>query len=439
MEFIDTNWEDITKEKHVTNEFGTFHGHFEIPLGKLNGLMHLSTDYGQIGIQVEEYKRPTFEVKFDSPRESYRLGDSIQVKGRATSFSGYQVGQASVRYTVYRTVETRLFEVDASSRKPISTGTTFTNNDGSFNLKFFASKSGAYRFSNGSFLVRAEVTDPSGETQFVEKNIRAGEKDLVVNSFIPEFLFLSKKADTIQASIQNLNGQPIKAGITIEWFLLQPPARLTHKRPFGELPEKYKLDRDAFVQRFPYETYMDEDNVDKWPEQSMELKQQLSTESGKIAMGISSNQLKIGYYKVRISAYNSQRDTVNSEQIVRIYNEQPEQILTMNDWLRAEKLQVTPTEQAVFRIAGMTPDAMAYYEVYYRNKITEKVWVTLSNTHRIIKIAPKSDYEGGFAVQFTMIQQGVNYKALHTISILNDRKELDIKFLSFRNKLEPGQ
>ena len=48
-------------------------------------------------IRVEEYKRPTFDVAFESYTASYRMGDTLTVKGTAKTFAGAPVGLAKVR------------------------------------------------------------------------------------------------------------------------------------------------------------------------------------------------------------------------------------------------------------------------------------------------------------------------------------------------------
>jgi uncharacterized protein YfaS (alpha-2-macroglobulin family) len=90
--FNDANGEELEEVSVTTNEYGTFQGSFSIPMGKMNGSMALSTIYGSIAVQVEEYKRPTFEVLFDKSTQKYKLNDSVSVKGKATTFSGYAVG-----------------------------------------------------------------------------------------------------------------------------------------------------------------------------------------------------------------------------------------------------------------------------------------------------------------------------------------------------------
>ena len=66
----DANGEKISTQKFTTNEFGSYHGSFTLPNGKLNGQFSLKVD-GNLDddatkyFQVEEYKRPKFEVTFE--------------------------------------------------------------------------------------------------------------------------------------------------------------------------------------------------------------------------------------------------------------------------------------------------------------------------------------------------------------------------------------
>ena len=50
--------------------------------------------------RVEEYKKPEFEVKVDSPSEPVKLGDKIPVTIDARYYFGAPVTHATVKYTV---------------------------------------------------------------------------------------------------------------------------------------------------------------------------------------------------------------------------------------------------------------------------------------------------------------------------------------------------
>lgn len=438
--FRDVNNEVLNRVTVNTNEFGTFHGSFQIPMGKLNGNFRISTTYGDMNVQVEEYKRPTFELLFDDPKEKYKLGDSILVKGSAIAFSGYQIGSAVVKYTVHRAQNPDYRNYSDQEIKLVASGTSGTLENGTFSVKFFPMENVNNKKHFYNYIVKAEITSQGGETRVAEKIIAVGEKDIRLITHAPEFLHLDNKVDTIHAVVQNLNGQSIKGNLKIDWYALQAPGRLANKRMFYQLPDNYRLSRDEFIQAFPYDEYGNENQPAKWPAApTATFSQDINVENGEAPILLSSNDLKPGYYKLVFSAKNLDNDTVKKESIMRIYWPRPEKILSMNEWLIGEKLNITPKEQAVFRIAGITADALAYYEVYYKNEIAEKVWINLSPEQRIIKISPKAHYEKAFAVQFSMIQNGVAYNMLQTIIIEDNTKEMDIRFLSFRDKLQPGE
>ena len=443
--FEDVNGKEIGSKEHVSNEFGTFQGSFTIPMGKLNGQMTLETDYGNIQIQVEEYKRPTFEVVFDKPNQHYKLNDSIKVLGKAVAFSGYSVADAKVSYKIYRRAifdyrlnysqSYMLYGSNAFNKQQIAIGKTTTKAGGKFELSFFAK--GPNEKLNYSFEIEVTITDLNGETRTKNTIINVGKKDisLVVNN--SQMLFLSSKTDSIPFSVTNLNYEPIKANLKAEWFLLETPERLTNKSPF--YAEKYTLSKEEFIKTFPADDYNNEFDLAKWQVQKNQYNQNTTANNGTGNFTYNQSDIKPGHYKVKFSATNELNDTLTLERFVIVYGQEPVTIKSSLEWIVPEVNTINKTESAVFRLAGLSKNSKAYYEVYYKNTIVEKVWLNLSPKQTIVKIAPKANYEDGFAVQFTMVQNGTIYNSLQNIFIIDQAKHLDIKFLTFRNKLQPGE
>ncbi|MGN8058054.1 alpha-2-macroglobulin family protein [Pedobacter sp. 22163] len=444
--FNDANGKEITSTNVTSNDFGTFQGSFSIPLGKLNGQMEIETDYGSINVQVEEYKRPTFEVLFDKPNQHYKLNDSIKVQGKASSFSGYSVNNAKVNYKVFRRAmyDYRLTYTQRSAiygsniyseRKQIAIGKTNTKAGGKFDITFFARATNTKQ--NYSYEIETEVTDLNGETRTKTTMINVGQKDINLNVSTEQVIYVSNKTDSIPFWVTNLNNEPIKANIKAEWSLLQAPSRLINKSPF--YAENYTLSKEEFIKHFPDEDYNNELEVAKWPIKSVELRQSPTAKDGRGSLAFNQKNLKPGYYKINLIAINEQNDTIKVDKYLIIYNEAPATIQSNIEWIAPEVSVIKPTESAVFRLAGLADNSRAYYEVYYRDSIAEKVWLNLSPKQSFIKIKPKGNYEDGFAVQFTMVHQGTVYGSMQQVKIIDPKKELDIRFLTFRNKLQPGE
>ncbi|SDG77876.1 CarboxypepD_reg-like domain-containing protein [Pedobacter terrae] len=446
ISFNDANGKEITKTKLVSNDYGTFQGSFAIPMGILNGQMEIETEYGRIAIQVEEYKRPTFEVVFDKPNKHYKLNDSIKVSAKASSFSGYSVSNAKVNYKVFRNLiyDYRLSYGQRNAiygsgmnapRKQVAIGKTNTKADGKFEITFFASATDIN--ANYSYEIVADVTDLNGETRSKTINLTVGKKDIMLNISTEQVVYLSNKADSISFSVTNLNHEPIKADVKAEWSLLQAPSRLMNKSPF--YAENYAMSKEDFIKNFPHDDYDNELEVAKWPVKSVEFKQNLSAKNGLGNLTFSKKDLKPGYYKISLTAVNGQSDTVKLDKYLVIYHEAPAVIQSNIEWITPEVTVIKPNESAVFRLAGLAENSKAYYEVYYRDSIAEKVWINLSPKQTIVKIQPKANYEDGFAVQFTMVHQGTVYNSMQQVKIVDPQKELNIRFLTFRNKLQPGE
>ena len=95
------NRETVDKKDVKTNGYGSFETSFQIPASGLMGVYNIEVEgKTRRTISVEEYKRPTFEVKADRIEGSYKFGDKIQVKADAKTFSGVPLDQADVKYTV---------------------------------------------------------------------------------------------------------------------------------------------------------------------------------------------------------------------------------------------------------------------------------------------------------------------------------------------------
>lgn len=446
IKFTDVNGKKIEENEATTNEYGTFQGSFTIPLGKINGQMGLNSTFGSINVHVEEYKRPTFEIVFDKLNQHYKLNDSIKIRGNALSFSGYSVNNAKVSYKIFRRA-TFDFKVYNSSlytsnnrtgifnKQQITFGHTITKEGGQFELSFYAKS--AEEKLNYAFEIEVSITDLNGETKTKTTTVNIGRSDIILNVANNPILFLNSKIDSINFSITNLNYVPIKALVKAEWFLLTPPNRLMNKSPF--YAEKYTLSKEEFIKTFPNDDYDNEFNSSKWPIVKVQLNKNTTVDKGIGNFKISETELVPGYYKVKFSAKNELNDTISTEHFVTIYSKEPANIKTNTEWIIAEKNTIKPQESALFRVAGLSKNSKAYYEVYYKNTIVKKVWIDLSPKQTILKITPEDNYNESFAVQFTMVNDGIVYNSLQQVYIINPNKQLEIKFLTFRNKLQPGE
>ncbi len=189
IEFFDANYQKVSELQLVSNEYGTINGSFTAPQGGLNGRMTIKSKTGSVSIQVEEYKRPKFEVVFNPVEGSYKLNEVVNVKGIAKAFAGNNISSADVKYRVVR--ETRFpWRFDFWGWFPdqpkleITNGISKTDDNGFFSIDFTAipDYTTPQRFKPVfHYTVYADVTDINGETQSSSTTVRVSYTALEIS------------------------------------------------------------------------------------------------------------------------------------------------------------------------------------------------------------------------------------------------------------------
>lgn len=176
-------WDDyyekqIYKHKVKTNEFGSFNAKIALPKEMLNGYykITLKGEEASKSIRVENYKLPTFEVKFDAIEGQFSASQDVEIKGKAVLYNGVALSNTKVRYEVRKSSYGRGYR---THDKLIYSGNTTTNNDGEFTI---STKLITDKEEQGNYLVfevKAIVTDASGETVSKEKRMFVGTSPLL--------------------------------------------------------------------------------------------------------------------------------------------------------------------------------------------------------------------------------------------------------------------
>ncbi|MDD2625013.1 MAG: MG2 domain-containing protein, partial [Candidatus Riflebacteria bacterium] len=181
VSLLDPNGQNVITESFRTNEFGSFSGTFTTPADRLTGRYSITgrgqsslssnSIYGQTSVRVEEYKRPKFKVDLMPPTAEFKLGDEVEMSGTAMAYNGSAIDKGVVKYRVKRQVRYPRWYwwiQDFGSSAEITHGTTTTDNDGKFVIKFKAVPDRTISESKNPvfyYEVTADVTDGNGETR----------------------------------------------------------------------------------------------------------------------------------------------------------------------------------------------------------------------------------------------------------------------------------
>ncbi len=422
-----------------TDSSGAVSGSFILPDEALNGRFVLQTSTGSKGILMENYKRPTFAVTFDTLKKAVSLNDTVTLSGEVAYYFGGKAANLPVRYTVKRQVFFPVFwRPESSSATELNAGTVHTGADGHFRISFRASADNSllhdlwpvYRF-----VVHAEVTDASGETHVVEKEIRLSRLAVLLHLKIPDNV-IAERTPGVELTATNLSGMPVPATVRIKLYRLSPPDRILLS-PQWPAPDTVLVDKETFYKDFPYEPYGHEFDKKRWPrteQASVNLKV-----NGKILVfpGRLSG-LKQGYYLVEASVPGQEGApvrkyfTVSSEKAKKLS-------LKQVFWHSLSQTQAQPGDVLQLSVGSMATKLPLLYELVNGRNTVQKGWVAAGKKLVKFRIPVQESYRGNFTVRLTAVFDNRFFSWNQVVRVPFLNKKLQIGVETNRNYLKPGE
>ncbi len=442
IELLDQNGERIAKQTLKTNEFGTFAATFTAPVGRLTGAMILQTAHGNTSIRVEEYKRPTFEVKANPIKKSIKLGQTVMLTASAKTFSGVVVDGADVRYRVVRKLRPRWewwYVPRNTNQAEITNGTTQTDAQGNINIAFTATPDlEKARQENPifDFEVTIDVTDKAGETRSATQILQIGYSALRISLAIPAQIEL-EKPDPFPIAITNQSGEKVAAKGQLTIYKLQPPAHPLRNRLWGR-PDRQLLSKTEFEKLFPNDLFTNENDPRLWPKGPTIQQQPINSPADSLIKPDISRYTP-GEYVAEVTVTDSSGSITKEQAFFAVVNDkQPIASARPDNWVQVRKATAEPGEEAVFRVGNGQP-GWVLMTVEENQKMVRQEWLKTDGRPRRVALPVTEKQRGGFAVHFAMIQNGRLYQKSQSITVPFTNKQLQIATHTFRNKLKPGE
>ncbi|MCB9360796.1 MAG: hypothetical protein H6587_04100 [Flavobacteriales bacterium] len=442
----DVNYQKVSELELTTNEFGTFSGTFTAP-ASLNGQMHIQDSHGSIYFSVEEYKRPRFEVNFESIKESYKLNEKVKVTGVAKAFAGSSIDGAAVKYRVVRNASFpswcfyRWGYQPYSAQMEITHGEVIANEKGEFDVEFIAvpDKSITKKYKpTYSYTVYADVTDINGETHTAQQYLAVGYSALVVNINMPSQLNISKN-DTFKISTTNLSGEPISAEGVIQIHRLNAPDKLYRARKWAK-PDQFLLSKKEHDEMFKTDVYNDENDIYKWEKGARVFESKFNTALTKELLLKGKEKWVAGNYVMEAIAKDKDGEEVKQVIYFTVFNDKSK-VAPVNDysWFYLAKSSAQPGDTIDVLIASGAENVKVLYETEHQDKLVKKEWISLNKEMKKIRIPIEEKHRGNLSLHFTFVKDNRSYSYNPMIYVDYTNKKLDIEFETFRNKLLPGQ
>ena len=464
--FYDPNEEEISLLRLKTNEFGTFSGEFTIPSTGLTGEYSISAEedyegdskfyddemddfeWNELYISVEEYKRPRFEVSYDPVKASFKLKDSIAIKGKATAFTGAPVTRAKVVYKVTRQVRYppwyywgNLRGYQSAPSREITHGETTTAADGSFIIDFKALPDEQVPKDNlpvFEYLVRADVTDINGESRSAETIVKVGYHTMNLAIRAPGVITKNRKRQPIALKALNLNGQKVTAQGTLHVYQRQSPDRLLRNRPWPA-PDLPVLTEEEFVKFFPHDSYGHAAGKEGQTREKLVYTATFDTAERDSLLLPVNKQWQAGDYVIEAKAKDEFGQQVVAKSKFRLRETGqsgiPENTMVFHT---LDKAGYLIGEKAVFTIASASKDVTVTIDVEKARKVVSTHVVHLSNSSHSLKIPVDKNDTEGFAIHYHLVNFNDFRSKTHLVDVSKKEENLQIETTTFRDKLIPG-
>lgn len=395
VNLYDANYNSIGEATVMTNEYGVAATEFTLPEKTLSGLFHIRTASGSESFRVEEYVRPTFEVSIPRPKVNYRQGDTITVKGTAKAYSGAPLGNARVVYNVKRQ-QSWWWRMTGEGNKPLLSDTVTTDMQGNFEIRMpmmmpednasdEAKQAGRWWICPPRFydiVAEATVTDMAGESHSASLSLPISNRESILTSDLREMM-LRDSVNTVTFTRRNQAGTEIEGIVSV--------AVDGRKIQDIEVGKPFTLPRN-------------------------------------LASGMHT------FLAV------CEKDTIKQSFVIFSMDDK-RPVISTPDWyyLSSNRFSSEKGKPVYVQFGSSKRDSYAYYALFSGDKVLESGAVKIDSSLVTRQFEYKAEYGDGVCLSLAWVRDGVLYEHSAIITKPLVDKSLNMKWATFRNRLQPGQ
>jgi hypothetical protein len=395
----DANGKEVEKTVVKTNTMGSGAADFILPKDCTPGAYAVRVDgRHNLALRVEEYKRPTYAVEMSLDQDSYALGDSVAVCGKAMTFSGVPVQSASVKYRVeYRNMG--FWHRYNASWNMAASGMLETDGEGRFALPVYLDPNTLHKdHLLLEYRVTTDVVSGAGETQ-------QGECRLVVspNSFglwaeVPSVVVAGSDASMCVKAV-NLAGKEIEQECEYTIHRRGRNAKVVHRGrtagavvlPEGLAPGDYRIEFAAIDKVRDFATGVERDDT-------------VRTEAGFTLFDPHARTMDVADNFIYATS-----ESISEEQPVEVY--------------------------FVPKHKGVT----LYWMLVAGDSLLEKGMRRVDDEVQRFSIEYRKEYGDGVTLKLFYVKDFKLYSCEKSITLIKSDKKLILKWKTFRDKLVSGQ
>ena len=443
ISFRDANWQEITSAKFTTDEYGSFSGSFVIPTDRLNGVFRLNANRGNTTIRVEEYKRPTFEVNFERPKEQYKLNQEVTVRGDVKAYAGF--GLDDVEYS-YRVVRKTSFPwrcwwwwYPTVEDEQITFGKGRTDESGKFAVTFNLKPSlsiAPEKQPMFTYEIEVTATSKQGETHADTYSIRAGYNEIAISTDLPSEVEKSEMGK-YQITVSNLSWQPAKSRILRKIYRYEDVAKINY---FEAMGHSEKLDRqmlsDAELERlFPEYSFYDKQVGPSTGSGTLVSEAEITVDDK--AKFYEGKALEPGKYIVELKSLDD--PLAMTSQLFTVFENGSKKLpFTTMEWDHLDKSTAHPGDEIQLSLGTSAKAVEVWVQLLHGDEVRLDKKITLSDEVQTLSYKVTENDRGGLAWRYAFVKENSLNTNRMGVSVPFDNYNLDVKLATVRDKLSPG-
>lgn len=399
LTLFDADDNNIESKTVTTDKFGTASADFVLPQNTHSRHFSINSNYGSMVssfFRVEEYKRPTFEIKFPEINTAYHNGDTLEITAHALSYAGLPVQGAKVNYKVTRRQAFWWWSYGTGNRGDdmMYEGTAITDSKGGFKIDMPMVLPGDVNEKKGTgytlahffnFIATVTVTDLGGESHDGTMSLPLGSKQTAFDCDLPDKI----ERDSLKNITFYLKNQ---AGVNID----------------GNV--KYYID-GSYV-----------------PSEAKTNKETLFNLNGIM--------LNSGLHKLTAICEN---DTIEKKFVIFSLDD-TKPCVNAPGWFYHTSNKFSADGKPVYvQIGSSDENTHILYNIISGDSILENGVIDLSNALNTRRFTYKNEYGTGLLVTYAWVKDGNMYSYSTTIERPLPDKSLVLKWITFRDRLSPGQ
>lgn len=401
---LDVNNREVSSHQVETDEFGTFSGMFVLPkMGKLGAYSIRVNKQIITHVRMEEYKRPTFEVTFDTVKTVYQAGDSIYVAGVARAFSGAPIQGAKVKYQINRIKKNWWRGPDWMGEDK---GTTVTDEAGCFEIPVYmhpvSEKEETWIYD---YDIVVDVTSMSGETRDGRLSLPLGSTSLLLHisdwNCNEAVILMKEQTKPLSFNVTNLQGFPKE--IDVDCRVYTEKKNEKNETALGDcvLHEKVISNR-SFV---PEKLY----------------------------------GLPSGTYRMKLAVWD-EKGRKNEQEVSFVLFSEKDKCIPCDEsmWFYQPQAEFDKDGMVTYYFGSKEKDVHLFWDLFAENKRIGGKCLTFSDSLLTFRCKYREEWGKGLRVTFAFMKNGRLYKHFMDVKKPEPDKCLELKWKTFRDKLQPG-